>query len=474
MSRAGMLEAIKKLATVDGWVNILTGLGDSLRDKRLAAEAQFQPLTETEAEALYGSDDVAAAIVDTLPDEALRTWLTFHADENGDGTDDGDSTIDAAVKDKLEGLNARECFKQAWTWSRLYGGAAVLLNLDDSLDLEAPLVVSAIRDVNSLTVLSRWELMTSTIDLDLNLRSPRYGQPIYYRFAPRRGGANGSGLRIHHSRILRFDGVPLPVRLFSQNHYWGDSVLNRAQNAIRNYQTGNDAAAAIMQEFNQGVFKIKGLADMLMAGNDEAVQQRMATVQMARSICRAVVIDQDEEFTNVGAALSGVPEVIDRLASRLVVAARMPHDKILGESPSGLGATGDSETRNWYDFVAAQRELTLRPKIQTLLTLILASRRGPTRGQVPQTWSFSFDPLWQMDEKELADIRKTQADTDVAYITANVLDPDEVAASRFGTGKYSTETFLDTKARAEGAAGTRTEEEDPGEAPPAAKASGEA
>jgi hypothetical protein len=48
-----------------------------------------------------------------------------------------------------------------------------------------------------------------------------------------------------------------------------------------------------------------------------------------------------------------------------------------------------------------------------------------------------------MSDKEQADLRKTTADTDVAYINAGVLLPEEVALSRFGSGTWSAETAVD-------------------------------
>ena len=63
---------VKHLARVtqDGWHNIVTGLGSFRRDKRMSSRPEFNIMTETEAEQIYASDDVAAKIVDALPEEA--------------------------------------------------------------------------------------------------------------------------------------------------------------------------------------------------------------------------------------------------------------------------------------------------------------------------------------------------------------------------------------------------------------------
>lgn len=434
--RPGMLSVVKKAIRSDGWLNILTGLGRADKDKRVAGDIEYHRMSEAEVESLYAADDVAAALVDTLPDDALREGWTYQGFDDGQGKD---------VETAMDKLGARPAFGLAWKWSRIYGAAMILINVDDSQDLAKPLDMTTVREVKSLTVLSRWELQPKNIDVEIN--SATYGRPLSYTITPRRGDVKISGQEIHYSRLLRFDGVKLPMRLEIANNYWGDSVLNRTFNAIRNYNTSHDSAATVLQEFNQGVFKIKGLAEMIYSGNDEAVRNRLEMVNLSRSICRSVVIDMDETFENLAASVTGIPDMLSKVGDRLVVASRMPHTKILGQSPSGLGATGDSEEKNWYDHVSSQQELILLPKLKRLTEIVLASRKGPTSGKAPKNWDVEFCPLWQMSDKESADLRKVQADTDAVYISNGVLDPDEVAIARFGHGKYSTETTIDVASR---------------------------
>jgi phage-related protein (TIGR01555 family) len=429
---------IKRIAHADGWKNIATGLGLAAKDKRMSASVEYSRMSESEVEDLYAADDVAATMVDTLPEDALRQWVAFQGFEPDQAR---------AVENELDALGLPQRLDLAWKWARMYGGSAIFINVDDGRFLDQPLEPGLVRSVRSLVVFSRYELQPREIDTDINSRT--YGRPLQYMFTPRRADTSGNGTMIHHTRLMRFDGAKLPLRQEMANNYWGESILGRAFNAIRNYNVSHDAAATILQEFNQGIFKIKNLADLLMGGDEgeKAVQNRLETVQLSRSVCRAVVIDRDEEFQNMAASVTGIPEMLAKVGQRLVVASKMPHTKILGESPSGLGATGDSEQGNWYDHVQAQQEQVLRPKISYVVTLLLRSRQGPTSGKVPPNWTFEFNPLEQESEGEQVKNRNTQAQTDEIYIRNGVVDPDEVAASRFGSGKYSFETTIDNEAR---------------------------
>jgi phage-related protein (TIGR01555 family) len=419
---------------MDAWKNAVSGLGTFLKDKRMSSLAEFEPMQPAEAQELYAADDVAAKVVDAVPDDGLRQWGTFTAP--------GDTQFNAVMQQAFDALRVRAKFRDGWRFGRMVGGAALLMVVDDSEDLSMPLRLDGVRSLKSLVLLMRQELKYGQIDSQLD--SPRFGQPTTYFLQPNRGQTDVQlvGQEIHHSRLLIFHGTKLPPDLYVTNGYWHDSVLSRTQNAIRNYSTSHDAAATIMQEFSQPVFKMKGLAALIQAGKGELIAQRLEMVQLARSICRAAIIDQDEDLQSVGAALTGAPDMLKAVGGRLVAASNMPHTKILGESPSGLGATGESEMEDWDDYVANEQELVALDNVLRLAEVMMAAKDGPTRGKIPAKWSFEFKPLRQPDEIQQAELRNKQADTDTKYITAAVLDPDEVRQSRFGSGAYSTETTV--------------------------------
>jgi phage-related protein (TIGR01555 family) len=432
----------------DGWVNIMTGLGLASKDKRVSAQTKWDIPIEVDCENLYASDDVAARLVDTLPDDAFREGIKLNCDPE----------LATKIEKEFERIGAWQKLHLGWVFGRIYGGAGVVMIVDDSKTLDQPMDLNSIRKINGLVVLQRFELQADVTNIDNDVTSPNFGMPKTYTLVPRRGGttstfdpksetqiANISNQKIHYSRIIRFDGNKLPIRNFIQNSYWHDSVFTRTGNAIRNYNTVHDAVATVLQEFNQGVFKIKGLSELLAQGTDgdTAVQNRLSAVNIGRSVARSVIIDSDgEEFTNIAANVSGVPDMVRLVGNRLTVASNMPHTKILGESASGLGATGQSEQGDWYDYVSNQQEKYLRPRIQVLLDVIYAQRLGPTNGKPPEKAGWKFLPLEQMSEKEQAEIRKMQAETDNIYLTTGVVDPTEIATSRFGGEEYSTETHI--------------------------------
>lgn len=425
------MKSILKVA-LDGWANVLTGLGIKNVDKSLTNSITWEPLGEIDAEELYCASDIAGTIIDDLPDEAMREgWnLQFKEAEQ----------LKKAITDEENRLNLHEVINTAWKHGRLYGGGAILIVTPD-MSLDQPLTIENIQKISSLLVVSRYELVNQGIDNDI--RSPNFGQPRWYMVQPRSGGA--LNMRVHHTRVIRFDGAKLPRQKFTKNNYWHDSVLTKLGKIIGNYDVSHEALALLLQDMSVAVHKVHGLKDSMLAeGGDEQILKRMQIVNATRSIARSVVIDaENESFEYQQRNLSGVKEVVDLISNRLVAASKMPHTRLLGESPSGLGATGNSEMTNWYDYVANQQEVYLKAKLMKLYEVIFAAKTGPTKGTIPVGLDINFCPLFQMTDKELADVRKVQADTDNVYVSMGAVDPMEIRDSRFGGPKFSHETKID-------------------------------
>ena len=80
---------------------------------------------------------------------------------------------------------------------------------------------------------------------------------------------------------------------------------------------------------------------------------------------------------------------------------------LFGRSPAGMNATGESDLKNYYDYVDSQREAKLRPALQKLLPVLCMSAWG----FVPDDLDFTFPPLWTPTATETAEIalKKAQA-----------------------------------------------------------------
>jgi phage-related protein (TIGR01555 family) len=425
----------------DGMMNVITGMGVSGYDKRMGAEYATCVVPDLVAREIWRASDIAARVIESMPDEALRPGFEVQIQDDEDGEQGRE--VDA----KLEELGLADKVRTAWHYQRAYGGAAIFPVMNDGQDLAAPLNEERIPEVRQLHVFEPAELTPASHYTDP--REEKFGETKLWRLQPIAGGAGAQpGIEIHESRLVILQGIRVTkAETATLRQGWGDSVLSRLMPVLRDFDSVFHGAGVLVQDFAQAVYRLQGLAQLMAAGNEKAVVDRMRLMDVSRSVLRAIVMDKEDEFHREPTPLGGLPELMDRMMQRLSAAADMPATKLMGMSPAGMNATGESDRVSWHNTCDAGRERTARPALERIVQLVLLSKSGPTKGKEPENWSLRFLPLWQPSEKEIVETRKIQADTDAIYLSQGVLFAEEVAQSRFGGPEYSVETSVDFAAR---------------------------
>lgn len=439
-------KAKPKQRKADDWQSAVTGFGVLGRDKRLGAQFYSNFVDQATAEDIWQGDDIAARIVETVPNEMTR--------EGWDVRIEGDAEAAEEIEQKLRDLNAEYVLRQALCYRSAYGGAGVLLGVDDGARgqaLREPLAVDRVNTFTHLTLFTPKELQARA--WYNNPLAPKFGQVSHYLLTPQ--VANGvSTNEIHESRMLIFQGTSVSngkaLRGSGAGPGWGDSIFIRIMDIIRDFQSTWAGVNILLQDFAPPVLKIKGLAKLLASNTSgHSLAARAEALDQARSIARTTILDSEEEFSRQSVSVAGLAEVVEQLALRLAAAADMPVSLLMGQSPSGLNATGEANTKWFFDQVRAKQKFQLLHQLRKLVQLIMLSKDGPTNGVEPDNWSVTFRPLQQTTEKENAEIREIQSRVDATYITNQVVTSQEIAKSRFGGDEYSTATQIDVDLRDE-------------------------
>lgn len=432
------------IVKMDGWSNVLTGLGRVGKDKRSGMTADWERMDWDQTENIYACDDTAEKIVDVPVDEAFRKQPIFKKT-------DMDAEFNKELWDYLNSINFLEMFKQAAKWGRMYGGGFLMFGIADGQDPDVEVDFERIRSVEWFNKLHRWDM--NSIDIIHDVSSPFFREPERYVFSS--GALSESdtvGPMIHRSRVVRFEGARLPERLYRANNYFNDSVLNRIQNAIKNFNSSHDSLAVLMQDFSGGVFKMKNLAQLIGAGQDEAVMKRLQLIDMKRSMVKSIVVDADEDFERKATPLSGIKDALQKIDDRLVAASKMPHNILLGDTTGGglNSGEGGSEQEQWDDYIRNLQQTEFKPAMMACMNILLSAKDNPvTKGEIPDGFDISFPPLQEPSPKEKAEVYKTTAEGDAIYINAQVLDPNEVAVSRFSDDEFNQDTQIEVDIREE-------------------------
>lgn len=390
--------------------------------------------------------------------------------------DDEGTEISEALGVKMDELNTIDAVLLALQYQRAYGGGAILIGADDGVqDLAEPLDEENIKAINWLNTFQggrEGEIIAWSYYRDP--RAPKYGEPELYMVrnigvpleqpGNPRGGVSAPGRTavaeavfwVHESRLIIFPGTPVSRRARVQMRGWGDSVFTRVDEVLAQYSQTWSGIANLMTDFKLDVLKMSGMSEK-MAGGDKAskgnpITKRARLMQQTRSIARMQVIDATEEFDRKVVSVAGVSEVLQQFALRLAAAADMPVTLLMGQAPSGLNATGSSDIRFFYDRIASWQRRVLIPRLKRLVRLIFLSKEGPTQGNEPERWDIRCKSLYQLSEKEQAELRKLDSETDHNRITDGVLSPEEVAASAYGGSEYSSERTIDFDGREQMAA----------------------
>ena len=418
----------------DGLQNVLIGMGTGRDKSQYTKTTATVFLAQEELENLYG-EWLPRRIVDIYADQATRKG--FKVLFGGEGVRAEEVQ---GIEQVIEDLYILEHLNLAAKNSRLYGGACLLLFIDDGRPAHMPVDKRNIRRIEDIECLDRWQI--APVINEENLYD--YPKATYYQIISGDLINQPQLTYIHRDRILRFDGDWLPYRIRQRNYGWGMSSLQTVYDSFKHYWTGLNSAATLLTEFDIFVHKVRGLAAMLAAGKESSIRDRLQVNDMSKSVYRGYAIDAEkEELEFISRNFGGIGEILEKLRVDIIGASKIPHTVLFGESPGVLGSTGRSEERDFAKTLADYQSVHFKRPMKKLLEYIMLSKEGPTKGELPESWRIAFNPLFELNEREMADVRARVAAVDGRYIQLGVLSPKEVADARYGGSEWSMELTLD-------------------------------
>jgi phage-related protein (TIGR01555 family) len=400
--------------------NLLTGIGTSADRRRSSTPAHPVTLVPSDMSDLYRGGGLAKRVVDTKVNDALRHWFRVSGDE------------DDKLKTRMEEVGLQPIFMSAAKQARLYGGSILLMVLDDGQELYMPVNEERDNKIQSLVVFNRGRVVVTADDLQLDVTKPKYLEPDSYLVTPVLGGTQ---LRIHASRVIRFDGDRVPWDDYQGNGYWHDSVLQTAYEPLRQFGAVLDSCEFITEQYVLNVFKMNGLVDVVRAPNGTSiVQNRIDAMDKSLHVANTFLCDTSEEMEKKVSSVAGLSEIVDQFKDSLCASTGYPVTKLFGTSPGGLNATGESDISMYDDDVVAMQENDLRWKLEPLLKMLWHD----VEGGEPEQWSIVWNPLRQPTPSEEAELYKKIAEGDEVYIRSDVLAPEQIEHHRFVGDSFNT------------------------------------
>lgn len=414
------IRKIKKPATLmhDSFINPLARTGLGGLNPISYSSYIYQNFTANYQELLnlYKGHWVVKRIIDVVSGDMLK--------EGYDITSQITPEEEDCLKNLTRKLRINQRLKEGLCWSRLFGGAGGLIVIKGDEDLSLPIDLDSI-ELDSFKgilifdckngIFPEGEVIDDIDDID-------FGLPKYYNIS----NDNFHSVKVHHSRILRFEGRKLPNVERASNNYWGMSEIEHIREELNKRDNVSWNIAMLTFMANIRVLKLFGLEHLQSRANKDGISNLQHRIEATNAIMNnngLLVLGENDDFQNFQYGFAGLGECYDRFMMDISGACEIPVTRLFGRSPAGMNATGESDMSNYYEMIREKQESVLRPIYEKLLPIMFLSLFG----RVPEDLNFEFNSLESSSELEKAELS--------AKKTSNITQV-------FGAGLISQQTAL--------------------------------
>lgn len=351
---------------------------------------------------LYRSHWVVRRIIDTIPEDMTKNGYKIISQIDPDKM--------RAIETVFRRTSTHKNLLLGLKWGRLYGGAGGLIIIDGQEDaLDQPLELDQVMpdSYRGLLILDRWSGISPTEELVEDPSDPEYGLPKSYLVT---SDVLPNGIRVHHSRIIRFTGRQLPYLEELAENYWGASELEHVIDELKKRDNVSWNIASLTFMASLRVMKLEGMGQIFALGDTKAQEDLYATIQAMNALMNnnsIQVLGDKDSYETHQYTFGGVGEVYDRFMMDVAGAAETPVTKLFGRSPAGMNATGESDMQNYYDAIETKQENELRPIYDKLFPVIFMSALGG----VPDDFDYEFNPVRRVPANEMADLASKNTDS---------------------------------------------------------------
>lgn len=393
------------------YVNAVTGMGIAGIDKAEATKAApYAPADMAELARMKVADGVAAAIVERVPEQALKYPVTIAGDNEGK----------AFVECVRRGLFAAAC--EAGEAQRLTGGAVVVAEYGDAARLaEAPSPSARVTGYRVYDA-SQVDLRADDFDGD----SPRV-------FRVRL--VDGTEREVSPARCAVLRGKRLPGAIAGapvSERFFGTGFLKPSEQAIKDLADAYASIVTMLSENGLSVFTFDSLNQLLQRPAGQGLpdlQQLMSVIKLGMSTQRAVYLGKGDSFEMKGHSFAGVPEAVQKLVNRVSATTDgIPVSILFGQAATGLANTNDADNKEFMGCVETWRSRYLYAPLRQLVEDIARRNLGM------RCDDFEWGPVFVMTEAERNDAMAKQADYLTKYIDRGVISVDEVRRAVFVGG----------------------------------------
>ena len=357
--------------------------------------------------------------VETLARHATRDWFRFQSAAD----DDDKSEKIKKIEEEMTRLDVQAAFSKASKLDGFYGRGHIFLDFgdEDKDELLKP-IGDGRNDISKGKVSKEKPLRRiQTVEpvwcypMQYNAIDPL--QPDWYK--PQTWVVMAR--QIHSSRLLPFVSHEVSDLLKPAYSFGGLSMTQQLKPTVDNWLRTRQGVSDIVNSFSVMVLATD-MGTLTQPGGTQ-ILDRIDFFNAVRDNRGTFAVDKTkEDFKNVAAPITGLDKLQAQAQEHQSAVTGMPLIFAFGIVPAGLNATSEGEIRVWYDYVRSYQETFFRPNLTRIIDFVQLSLFG----EVDPDITFEFEPLWSLSEKEEAETRKIEAETDALNIEMGSIAPEEV------------------------------------------------
>ena len=214
---------------------------------------------------------------------------------------------------------------------------------------------------------------------------------------------------VHRSHFLKFEAnIPeLPMRPLTL--YFGMPLTQLIKQDVANSNLASQGLANLMNRFR--FTYLKADESSFTTENAKCFKDRLNFMSFVQDNFGVCPIKTTEDVMQLTTSLAGMAENVEEFYLLISAKTDIPYTELMGKSAEGMNATGSGDRRKWYDKCRSIQE-----SVKNNLLVMYGIVAGVDSGQFVKFTDFTFNPLEEATEKELAENIKSYAEVASALV----------------------------------------------------------
>lgn len=357
-------------------------------------------------------DGLIRAAISTVVDDVTRRGI------NVIGGEEEDAERVEKLNDLVNRYKLMKVFHDAVELTGYFGGAFIFIDTGASEeDLQYPLAINSKSSELRRGAKIKFKVVDPSLvtPAEYNVTNPLaddYMKPRAWFVL---------GQKLHASRLLVMVDNEPPAMLKPAYNFLGVPRAQILADYVAHYKEARDFTNELLRKSSLLVLKTDTDAIFSTPDGVRNFDTKLSALQRYRDCGSVWVCDKDrEDMMNVQTPFAGTKEIVQSNLEMVAAINRTPAVKLLGISPSGFNATGESDLNNYHEFIDAYREL-FREQLMTMLKVI----QLVTFGDVDRTISFEFGELSQDNDASKAMTISTRMQTLSTAVQTQIISAQE-------------------------------------------------